>query len=496
MAGIDHELSSHVENTLSFDSEQQRIATLTKLGFLDPESVPVFDEATQIAAHLLNAPICILGVIDRDRQWLKSAVGLSRIGLMNDLATSRQIPRQESFCRYVIERQRLLVVEDATTHPDLQTSVLAQRYGIRAYLGVPLLTSDGHCVGTLAIMELNPRIFTSTEIGFLELIARWSMSEFERNYLLKHQGQPRLPAPLPSHSHGTELLTPLDESLPTATVRANLIGQMAHELRTPLTSILGMTSVLSREIYGPLTGKQREYLDIVHDSGKYMLSLVNELAELGALDDGLVDLDLHQVNVEMLCQQVITALEDVSHRREQEIRLTIEPGRRVWLLDKTKVRQMVYHLLFHIIQLSSTGTSIRIHVSRKQCRLHIAVWTSHPMLGEGFEVYTNPVQVSRLLNGSVPFGGSDQGFGLTATDSGLPALADPAVGEPSPHIAPAPGNRVDVSRQHLGLVLSQRLLEMHGGILSIQGTPELGYRYVLMLPEVDDPDSAMKNCPD
>ncbi|MGF1496689.1 MAG: histidine kinase dimerization/phospho-acceptor domain-containing protein, partial [Elainellaceae cyanobacterium] len=495
MAGIDHELSSHVENTPSFDCEQQRLVTLTRLGLLETESVPVFDEATQIAAHLLNAPICILGVIDGDRQWLKSAVGLSRIGLMNDLATSRQIPRQESFCRYVVERRRLLVIEDAATHPDFQTSVLVQRYGIRTYLGVPLLTSDGCCVGTIAIMELNLRIFTSTEIGFLELIARWSMSEFERNYLLKRQGQVDPPAAaLSTCAMGAGPLNHFEKLLPTATVRANLIAQMAHELRTPLTSILGMTSVLSREIYGPLTDKQREYLDIVHTSGKYMLSLVNEIAEMGTMDDGPSSLDLHQVNVEMLCQQVITALREVSYRREQEIHLSLEPGRRVWLLDKTKVRQMVYHLVFHVIQLASTGTSVRIHVSRKQGHLNIAVWTSHPMLGEGFELCTTPVQVSRLLAESEYFSGAtdpaqEERFARGETippslsEIASPASADPAA-VPSGQSAGLSTvlSRSGMPHQYLGLVLSQRLLEMHGGHLSVQGSAELGYRYVIVLP--------------
>lgn len=64
--------------------EQQRRIALIELGLLDAETVPVFEEATQTAAHSLNAPICLLGLIDQQRHWFKSTVGLSRMGLMNE----------------------------------------------------------------------------------------------------------------------------------------------------------------------------------------------------------------------------------------------------------------------------------------------------------------------------------------------------------------------------------------------------------------------------
>jgi len=74
------------------DREEKRITTLTRLGLLDWSTVPVFDEATQIAARNLEMPICILGFMNRNNLTISSAVGLSRLGLMNQLAVSRTIP--------------------------------------------------------------------------------------------------------------------------------------------------------------------------------------------------------------------------------------------------------------------------------------------------------------------------------------------------------------------------------------------------------------------
>lgn len=181
MLSPDIRLSCRLDHEPGSEPEQQRLQALLELGLLEPESFPVFEEATQTAAHCLDAPICILGVLDRDRHLFKSAVGLSRIGLMNSLATSRQLPRLESFCTHVVDSRQVLAIPDTLANPAFADSLLVQSYGIRSYLGVPLFTSMGYCVGTLAIMELGPRTFTTKDIELLQLTARWSMSEFERD---------------------------------------------------------------------------------------------------------------------------------------------------------------------------------------------------------------------------------------------------------------------------------------------------------------------------
>jgi len=428
-------------------TELQRLQTLEKLNLLESGSLPVFEEATQTAAHLLNAPICVLGILDRDRVWFKSAVGLSRIGLMNNLATSRQLPRQGAFCAQVVEDQRLLAIPDTAADSVYAQNILVQRYGIRAYLGVPLIATNGHCIGTLAVMGLVPRPFSEQDIAFLELIGRWAMSEFERDLLQSN----RL-----DHLDGRSSAQSLRQFVIQSghpTVKATLLSQMAQELSTPLTSILGMAKVLNQGIYASRPDKQQEYIQIIHDSGEYLLSLVNEIIELGALEDQNPVLNLTSIDVEMLCQQAISTLQQMAHRREQQIQLTIEPGNRLWTLDKDKVRQMLYHLVFSVVQSASSESIVRLHVSRKQQVLQLSVWASHPWLGEGLP-----------------------SIGLTqpALDAGHwigPAIA-------------APASQSAETRQNLGLSLSRQLAELHGGDIAIQGNSEEGYRYVLRLPQL------------
>jgi len=507
--------------------EQQRLNALSELGLRQAETIPVFEEATQTAAHYLEAAISILGFVDQERHWFKSAVGLSRLGLMNQLAQSRQLLRQESFCTQVVENAHFVVINDThdLSNTGIAASKLVQDYGIRAYLGVPLIDASGHCLGALAVMDLVPRNFTPRDIEFLQIIGRWSMSEFERNRLLQtisdtntpgwsnqnaSASEIRISAPFPlgrqsipteaptgsnSGSHHSDLYTPSSQkdSVPTNQVKLELLEQLTQELRTPLTSVLGMASVLGREIYGPLTIKQREYLEIIQHSGRYLLSLVNEIAELGVLDQSTTTLNSAPIDIEMLCQQAINTLEEAANRREQDIRLSIEPGRsRIWTLDKDKVRQILYHLVFSVIQLSATGSVVRIHVSYKDEILNMTVWVSHPWLGDGiteidpyFRLNTLP-QLD-LISDSSPYNthldnqehtgelppAEDNSKNSRVSNSGVIAVGS-RIDSAKPHS--------HLTRESLGLLLSCQLAELHGGQITIQGSAESGYRYVVSLP--------------
>ncbi|MGF1675489.1 MAG: GAF domain-containing protein [Rivularia sp. (in: cyanobacteria)] len=485
------------------NQEQQRLQALLKLGLRQPETIPVFEEATQTAAHFIEAPISILGFVDNERHWFKSAVGLSRLGLMNQLAQTRQLSRQESFCTQVVENAQMVVIEDTRKldKAELVSSKLVQDYGIRAYLGVPLIDAEGNCLGALAVMDLIPRNFTTRDIEFLQIIARWSMSEFERNRLLQapplRNSSSRTNHNLQeSNTSEIKITAPaFQDSVFTSQLKLQLLGQLTMELRTPLTSVLGMASVLGREIYGPLTTKQREYLEIIQHSGRYLLSLVNEISELGAMDDTNTELNLTPVDIEMLCQQAINTLEEAAARREQDIRLSIEPGRnRILPLDKDKVRQILYHLIFSVIQLSATGSVVRIHVSYKEDALNLTIWVSHPWLGEGItevDPYFRLSEISSMELASDITSAFKTNLGNPEKVISLPSRSD--IFPTSENISSS-GTAVDasevesrsqsggVSRETLGLLLSCQLAELHGGGITIQGSTESGYRYVLCLP--------------
>ncbi|MBD2038167.1 GAF domain-containing sensor histidine kinase [Leptolyngbya sp. FACHB-321] len=487
----DNRLFCRLDGETVSTREQRRMLAIAALNLLETVTLPVFDEATQTAVHSLNTPICILSLMDQQQQHFKASVGLSRLGLMNDLATSRQFPRSESFCAHVVDSHQVLAIDDTFAHPAFAHSLLTQQYGVRAYLGVPLITSGGVCIGTLAVMDLRPHSFTNQEIEFLVLTARWSISEFERQQAVSRAAMALAVAKsdIRKQAAKTTVTTTTAASPSIASqLKAELLSQLTQELCTPLTSVMGMASVLTSEIYGPLTSKQKEYLGIIHHSGQYLLSLVNEILELSNSRDSN-QLQLASVDIEMLCQQAINTLEQAARRREQQIRLSVEPGRRIWMLDKDKVRQMLYHLIFSVIQASSTSSNIRIHVSYRSGNLTISVWVSHPWLGEGLP-YSEvngaslPLPLSIASSTTVESPEIHRASRLVEKEAAISEVSIMKTAEPVTRLHDAQ-EEVLVANPHrnLGLLLSRQIAEMHNGQITIQSSPESGYRYVISLPQ-------------
>jgi signal transduction histidine kinase len=521
MAELENRIFCRLDNLTPTAREQKRLAALKELGLLETETDAVFDEATQTAARFLDAPICILGIMTQELLLLKSTVGLSRIGLMNPLAQSRQLPRSESFCSYVVDSHQVFAIHDTASNPLFASSLLVGHYGIRAYLGAPLLTADGQCLGTLAVMDWQPRCFTTKDSEFLAITARWSVSEYERNRLLKQEltsCAPRLPEPSPAlhdqkewESGSTTSESDVSNAVSarlssTHSIKVNLLTQLTQELRTPLTSVMGMASVLIRQVYGPLTSKQKEYLDIIHRSGQQLVSLVDEIVALGLLDENSEKLHLTSVDIEMLCQQAINSLLEIAQARQQQIRLSVEPGSRIWLLDKDKVRQMLYYLVYSVINSAEAEVEVRLHISRKSDKLNIAVWISHPWLGDSLpQVYGGITELpfrSQSATAAVfntletPLSPGE----LESSELASIAYLPPATQELSTaslwtaltltqELNKTSGNHN--SRESLGLLLSCHLAELHGGKIYVQPLLESGFRYVVTLPKLESADKRL-----
>lgn len=478
------QLSCLLEGLSPAQRDQNRTQALSRLGLMGSESVPVFDEAVQMVSRLLAMPICILSVIDADTQRFKSVVGLSSLGLMNQLASARCLPREESFCTHVLDSGKTFMLNDATAHPAFSRSLLVQQYGIQSYLGVPIV-ADGCCIGTLAIMDLLPHEFTQQEVAFLELSARWCVSEFEKRHVMTELQAGRHPLQSVGQIISAEesLLAKINQ------VRFDLVVQLTQDLRNPLTSITGMANMLGREIYGPLSAKQKEYANIVVKSSQQLLSMVDEIVEVGDLKEDGYELALASVDMEMIAQQAIAALRTLAKQQDLQIKLTVEPGSRMWSLDRRVIKQLIYHLVFSIIKMSTAGSTIRLHISRKEDSISLALWVSNPWLGEDLPQAVIAWGKSNSFTSSYQLD-AQQLAARSATIHPDFAMSndefDKDTSATSPAVAIA--QKVDASRQELGLLISQHLTEIHHGKAAVQGSEATGYRYVITLPSLEIPD--------
>lgn len=151
-------------------SESARLAALDRYAILDTEPEQAFDDLIQLASFVCKTPIATLSLVDDRRQWFKSKVGVE----------VRETAREISFCSHAIRQQELFIVPDALADPRFKDNplVLGDPH-IRFYAGAPLINEDGYALGTLCVMDRQPRELDSTQKEALFSLRRLALSQLE-----------------------------------------------------------------------------------------------------------------------------------------------------------------------------------------------------------------------------------------------------------------------------------------------------------------------------
>ncbi|GAA4313717.1 hypothetical protein GCM10023183_33570 [Nibribacter koreensis] len=165
--------------------EQQRLQALDRYDLLDTSSEEELDQLTELAALVCGTPIAVISLVASDRQWFKSKVGL----------TLTETPIASSFCQHVVQAPRLLEVADASKDVRFADNPLVVGgANLRFYAGAPLITPQGHVLGTLCVIDIVPRILTHDQRMGLEVLARQVMKHFElrRNKIARQEEEAQL----------------------------------------------------------------------------------------------------------------------------------------------------------------------------------------------------------------------------------------------------------------------------------------------------------------
>jgi GAF domain-containing protein len=150
--------------------EKKRLQVLWQYDVLDTVPEEVFDDLTELAARICGAPIALITLVDENRQWFKSRVGL----------TVSETSRDISFCGHAILQSDLFIVPDATKDKRFADSRLVKSSPkIRFYAGAPLVTPDGHALGTLCVIDNVPRELSADQKTALRVLARHVMNQLE-----------------------------------------------------------------------------------------------------------------------------------------------------------------------------------------------------------------------------------------------------------------------------------------------------------------------------
>jgi His Kinase A (phospho-acceptor) domain/GAF domain len=333
MLTSEQDLDASSNRQVITSSSLQYSTTITELRIEQSQVTPIFVEATVMATRLTKAPVAIVMVTGTSGCQISSISGLAKLGhlpaspdLLSELAGLEYCYAQ------VMSSESEFSVADCQQHPELCQLPLVTVHGIQAYLGLPIVTAAKDRLGTIAILDFKSRRFNNRDIEALQVISRLVASEFERKLLsqaqldrsidrlqygtvrgfddplaaaeydedrrsnsllsvLTHTTRRKPPsrcvaAPaietIDAHDLHTDL-TVLQPNLGTSghqSLPGKLLADLAQELRTPLTSILGMSSVLQQEIYGSLGSKQKDYLEIIYQSGQKLVEIVDRISTL------------------------------------------------------------------------------------------------------------------------------------------------------------------------------------------------------------------------
>lgn len=166
------------ESVMAAVLDDRRLAALYDSDLLDSDHEAAFDRFTKLAALVLNVPASLVTLIDHDRQFFKSQVGVSE-----PWASKRGTPLSYSFCKHVVAENRTFVVENALTDARVAGNLAISEMGVQSYAGMPLLNPDGMVLGAFCVLDYQPRLWTEREISILQELAQSVSAEIH----LRHQ---------------------------------------------------------------------------------------------------------------------------------------------------------------------------------------------------------------------------------------------------------------------------------------------------------------------
>ncbi len=155
---------------LTTSSEAARVAALNRYAILDSEPEQSFDDLVTLAAHICQTPMAMLSLVDDHRQWFKSKLGVQ----------VRETPREVSICAHAIQQGDLFVVPDTLQDARFRESPLVTgEPHIRFYAGAPLVNEDGYALGTLCVVDREPRELDSAQKEAIQALGRLALRQME-----------------------------------------------------------------------------------------------------------------------------------------------------------------------------------------------------------------------------------------------------------------------------------------------------------------------------
>ena len=296
------------------------------------------------------------------------------------------------------------------------------RAGYRALLAIPL-AREGHLIGGLTVIRKATGEFAPEVIELLRTFATQSALAIQNARLFRE---------LADKSRQLEV---------TSQHKSEFLANMSHELRTPLNAIIGFSEVLSEKMFGELNEKQEEYLKDIHASGTHLLSLINDILDLSKIEAGRMELELSEFHLPTALDSALTLVRERAGRRGIALQINVDSRVGQIQADERKVRQVVLNLLSNAIKFTPEGGRIEVRAERVDGHVEVSV--------------------------------IDTGIGIASDDHD-------AVFEEFRQVG------TDYAKKHegtgLGLALSRKFVELHGGRIWLKSRPGEGSTFTFTIP--------------
>lgn len=301
-------------------------------------------------------------------------------------------------------------------------------------LCAPILIRDQLFGGLALHTTTAQRTFTKNEIQLFERIASQTAIALDNAQSYEHLEQL---AQERSEALKREKL--LSEAASQA--KSGFLANMSHELRTPLTSILGFSHVLLEQIFGPLNAKQQQYLANISSCGQNLLELINDLLDLSRVEADKENLNLEVLQVEDICQACLSLVQERANSQGLKLSVAIAANATTCIADKRRLKQVLFNLLSNSVKFTQSG-SITLKVDKAKGIIQ-------------FSVIDTGIGISGMHQTHIfePFVQLDNG--LTGKHEGT----------------------------GLGLALTRRLAQLHGGEVTVSSELGRGSCFMLRLPE-------------
>lgn len=397
--------------------EAQRLAALQEYQILDTPPELAYDDITFLASKICGTPIAAISLVDRNRQWFKSKIGLDAEETSRDIA----------FCAHaILDKTQPLVVEDARRDERfVDNPLVTGDLSIRFYAGNPLITSEGHALGTLCVIDQQPRQLTDDERHALAILSREVVSQLELRRALRELDRTRV--------QQLEL-------------KDRFLSHVSHELRSPLTVIFQFVTILLDGIAGKLTSEQKEYLEIIDRNAKQLRMMIGDLVEVTRAKTGKVSLERDALSIKPVLTEVIQSLQVSAAEKNVELSSIIDSKLPLVHADLNRVRQILVNLVENALKFTPDGGTISVNA-------------------------TTCPDTSDMVQVSV----ADSGCGIASDECDRIFEQLYQVQDQRPEARKGLG---------LGLFISNDLVSRHGGRMWVESEPGHGTTFYFTLPAI------------